>query len=134
MPAKEKITEEKISFLRNEYAQGLRSRFLDIYRVYLNFLDTNKEVEGMQNLEVLSHTLAGSAGTFGFGYVAAYCKKIEQLAILLSSDFQNKKILHQLSITIFQLEQEIENPRLSKQMDLLVFTSTSSNHIIYICF
>lgn len=126
MATKEKTSEEKIMQLRADYVQGLSTRFLDINQAYVNILESKGESQSIHDLEVLSHTLCGSAGTFGFGDIAGYCKRTEGLCRLLLNDVSNAEIMDELSKTLSQLEEAILNPRVSDHGVLLDFNVEKS--------
>ena len=122
MSERKKSTEEKISDLRDEYVQSLSMRFAEMNNAYADILETTVQTDMLQNLEVLSHTLCGSAGTFGFGDIANYCKKIEELCKLLKSDSGNTNLMNEISKSFSQLEEAILSPKITDQTVLLEFT------------
>jgi len=122
MSAQEKSSEEKIAQLREDYVKGMPVRFLDMNQKYIDILESQRDAESIYELEMLSHTLCGSAGTFGFGDIAGYCKRMEGLCQLLISDTNDKEIMDELSKTFSQLEEAILNPRVTSQEVLLDLT------------
>lgn len=114
MSEKTKTTEEKISDLRAEYVQNLSMRFGEMNKIFMTVIESSCELDNIQHLETLSHTLCGSAGTFGFGYIAGYCKKIERLCNLLVKDTHNVNLINEISNTLSQLEEAVLNPKVTE--------------------
>ena len=116
-----KTTEEKITKLRAEYISGLTQRFAEINQAYIAVIESRCSPEQIEQLEILSHTLCGSAGTFGFGNIYAYCKKIEEFSRLLLKEVTNINLMNEISKTISQLEDAILNPKITDQLPVLDF-------------
>lgn len=136
MSAQEKTSAEKISQLREDYVQSMSARFLDMNQVYIDILESKRGVESIHELEMLSHTLCGSAGTFGFGDIAGYCKRMEGLCQLLMSDSNDKEIMAELSKSLSQLEEAILSPKITSQEVFLDFKTEKNvehtSRLIYI--
>lgn len=116
----EKSTLEKINKLRAEYVRSLLHRFAELNQAYVAIIESGASQEYIRTLEVLSHTLCGSAGTFGYGDIAAYCRRIEGLCNLLDSDeVVHSQSMKQISKTLSQLEEAMLAPRLVAESQVL---------------
>ncbi len=114
-----KTTEEKITELRNHYTQSLAERFTELNQAYMAMIDSNCAEENIRDLESISHTFCGSAGTFGFGDIAGLCRRIEGLCHKLLKGSTNLKTMNEISTTLGQLEDAILRPRLIDETQLM---------------
>jgi len=120
MLEKKESTQEKISQLRLEYADGLSKRFLELHTGYMLVVESAGDMENVRQLAALSHTLCGSAGTFGFGDVAGYCRRIEDLCNLLQEGGTYPDIMNEISNSLRQLEIAVLFPKLVEEQTEVV--------------
>jgi DNA-binding response OmpR family regulator/HPt (histidine-containing phosphotransfer) domain-containing protein len=126
MPDKNNSIEARIESLRARYVESLGDRFSELNQAYVVLLEDNVGLQQIQRLEMLSHTLCGSAGSFGFGNIAAYCKRIERLCqALMSQLVDNAEIINEITRTISLLEESILDPRITEHDTLLELRGNS---------
>ncbi|MFO7603284.1 MAG: Hpt domain-containing protein [Gammaproteobacteria bacterium] len=104
--------EQKIAALRKQYVQTLDTRFAQLEQAYMQMIAATTVQDHVRRLMILSHTLCGSAGMFGFGDIATCCRRIEGLCHLLLRDNTNPKIWHEVSACMTQLQEAVLEPRL----------------------
>ncbi len=70
--------EDKLQELKNSYVDHLSEKIKDIQKLW-NSLVNNWQSETQEELHIIIHSLAGSAGTFGFDHMGKVARSADNI-------------------------------------------------------
>jgi chemotaxis protein histidine kinase CheA len=112
MPGNKQDIKQKLQLLRQQYADKLPERVIDIEQKWLALNQSNPETAEYQNLIREFHSLAGSGASYGFANVTTLSREIENILLdsITNKNQHSEEILTQINIKLSALKQAAAQP------------------------
>ena len=106
MSDKKQDIKQKLQLLRQQYADKLPERVIDIEQKWLALNQTNPETIEYQNLIREFHSLAGSGASYGFANVTTLSREIENILLesVSNNNQHSEEIINQINTKLSALK------------------------------